>query len=82
MKQTTVEKLFTLFDETATVLENELECTYLEALAETGENIFHHEILQTEISEVAKKKLKSIMESSLVLLTIRKIFEKLFNWLV
>lgn len=35
-----VEELFTLFNETALILQEELACSYLEALAETGENLF------------------------------------------
>ncbi|MEW9051744.1 MAG: class I SAM-dependent methyltransferase [Neobacillus sp.] len=53
-----VEQLFTLFNETAIVLQEELECTYLEALAETGENLFHGSILQEELSELSQKRLK------------------------
>jgi site-specific DNA-methyltransferase (adenine-specific) len=57
-----VEKLFTLFNETALVLQEELGCTYLEALAETGENIFHGSILQEELSELSVKRLKKQYE--------------------
>ncbi len=57
MKQTPVEELFHVFDETANLLVNELNCTYLEALAETGENIFHNQVLQDEVSEMTKKRL-------------------------
>ncbi|OLS41421.1 class I SAM-dependent methyltransferase [Bacillus sp. MRMR6] len=53
-----VEQLFTLFNETAIVLQEELECTYLEALAETGENLFHGSILQEELSELSQKRIK------------------------
>jgi site-specific DNA-methyltransferase (adenine-specific) len=57
MKIAPVEQLFTLFNETALVLQEELSCTYLEALAETGENLFHGSILQDEISEITEKRL-------------------------
>lgn len=57
-----VEKLFTLFNETALVIQEELECTYLEALAETGENIFQGSILQEELSELSVKRLKKQYE--------------------
>jgi site-specific DNA-methyltransferase (adenine-specific) len=53
-----VEQLFTLFNETALVLQEELSCTYLEALAETGENLFHGSVLQDELSEITEKRLK------------------------
>ncbi|MEH7252476.1 class I SAM-dependent methyltransferase [Neobacillus niacini] len=58
MKIAPVEQLFTLFNETALVLQEELSCTYLEALAETGENLFHGSILQDEVSELTEKRLK------------------------
>lgn len=58
MQQVPVEVIFKALDETAILLQNELDCTYLEAIAETGENIFQETVLQEdEISEVAKKKL-------------------------
>jgi site-specific DNA-methyltransferase (adenine-specific) len=57
MKIAPVEQLFTLFNETALVLQEELSCTYLEALAETGENLFHGSILQEEVSEITEKRL-------------------------
>jgi site-specific DNA-methyltransferase (adenine-specific) len=57
-----VEQLFTLFNETAIVLQEELNCTFLEALAETGENLFHGSILQEELSELTVKRLKKQYE--------------------
>lgn len=57
MIETPLERLFKTLDETATLLEKELDCSYLEALAETGENIFHDKVLQEEVSEVTKKRL-------------------------
>jgi site-specific DNA-methyltransferase (adenine-specific) len=58
-----VEDLFTIFNETATIMQEELQCTYLEALAETGENLFHESILQEELSELTVKRLKKSYES-------------------
>ncbi|XJZ26485.1 class I SAM-dependent methyltransferase [Bacillota bacterium Lsc_1132] len=58
MKISPVEQLFTLFNETANTLQDELSCTYLEALAETGENLFHGSVLQDELSELTIKRLK------------------------
>jgi site-specific DNA-methyltransferase (adenine-specific) len=62
MKTSPVEDLFTLFNETALALQEELSCTYLEALAETGENLFHGSILQDEVSEITVKRLKKQYE--------------------
>lgn len=56
---TPVERLFTVVDETARILQEELQCTYLEAVAETGENLFHGDVLQDEVSELNAKRLKS-----------------------
>lgn len=58
LKISPVEKLFTLFNETAVNLQEELSITYLEALAETGENIFEGTILQDELSELSVRKLE------------------------
>jgi site-specific DNA-methyltransferase (adenine-specific) len=58
LKVSPVEKLFTVFNETALILQEELECTYLEALAETGENFFEGTILQEGLSELSYKRLE------------------------
>ncbi|WP_312470001.1 class I SAM-dependent methyltransferase [Neobacillus sp.] len=58
MKISPVEQLFTLFNETALILQEEISCSYLEALAETGENLFQGSILQAELSELTVKRLK------------------------
>ena len=58
MTLTNIEKIFTTFDTTASILQEELSCTYLEALAETSENIFHGSVLQDELSELTKKRLE------------------------
>ncbi|KON86748.1 hypothetical protein AF332_08030 [Sporosarcina globispora] len=63
MKITPVEDLFTILNETATIMQEELHCTYLEALAETGENLFHESILQDELSELTVKRLRKSYES-------------------
>ncbi|WP_421380479.1 class I SAM-dependent methyltransferase [Bacillus salacetis] len=52
------EMLFNVLDETALILQEELSCTYLEAIAETGENLFHQDILQDELTELTKKRLQ------------------------
>lgn len=62
MKVSSVEQLFTLFNETALLLQEELNCTYLEALAETGENLFQGSILQDEVSELTEKRLSKQYE--------------------
>jgi site-specific DNA-methyltransferase (adenine-specific) len=62
MKISPVETLFTVFNETAIFLQEELSCTYLEALAATGENLFHNSILQEELSELTVKRLKKQYE--------------------
>ncbi|QED48933.1 class I SAM-dependent methyltransferase [Cytobacillus dafuensis] len=63
MNSTPVEELFTVFNETAMIIQEELACTYLEALAETGENIFHGSILQEELSELTVKRLRKNYET-------------------
>ncbi|WP_400242785.1 class I SAM-dependent methyltransferase [Niallia sp. JL1B1071] len=74
-----VEELFTVFNETALIIQEELEYTYLESLALTGENIFQEAILQEELSELSKKRLrKSYEEIKLAKYTkeeIRKAFQ-------
>ena len=57
MKTTPVEQLFHELDETAQILQEELSCTYLDALGETGENFFHGKVIQEEVSELSKKRL-------------------------
>lgn len=63
MKMTPVEDLFTVINETATILQEELSITFLEALAETGENIFQQSILQEDISELTLRRLRKSYES-------------------
>ena len=45
-----VENAFHVLDETARIIESECNCTYIEALAETAENIFHYYLLQDELN--------------------------------
>jgi site-specific DNA-methyltransferase (adenine-specific) len=74
-----VESLFGIINETATLLQEELACSYLEAVAETGENLFQGDVLQEEASELTKKRLnKKYGEVSLSQLeneNIRKAFQ-------
>ncbi|CAG9623343.1 class I SAM-dependent methyltransferase [Sutcliffiella rhizosphaerae] len=58
MSITKLENTFSLFDTTANIMQEELQCTYLEALAETAENLFHGNVLQEELSEVTKRRLE------------------------
>ncbi|HHY72721.1 MAG TPA: class I SAM-dependent methyltransferase [Bacillus bacterium] len=51
-----MEKLFRLFDNSTTMLMNELQISYLDALAETGENLFEGEILQ-DLDTFTKRRL-------------------------
>ena len=62
MKISPVEELFTVMDQSALILQEELSCTYLEAIAETGENLFHGSILQSELNELTKKKLAKLYQ--------------------
>ncbi|EEM26806.1 hypothetical protein bthur0003_44970 [Bacillus thuringiensis serovar thuringiensis str. T01001] len=52
-----METLFSIFDSSAVVLRKELDVTYLEALVETGDNLFEGAILQEELSESAIERL-------------------------
>lgn len=56
---TEVEQLFQTIDDTATIVQEQCSLSYLEALAETGENLFH-ESVQQPLDEVHKKKLKNM----------------------
>lgn len=57
MNKFPMEKLFEMINETAEILQEELKCTYLEALAETGDNLFHQTVMQPELSELTEKRL-------------------------
>ena len=60
LKTTPLEQLFNEFDETTQILQEELSCTYLDALGETGENFFHGKVIQEEVSELSRKRLNKI----------------------
>jgi len=79
LKFESIEQAFQLFEQTAIIIEQECNCTYLEALAETAENIFHRSILQEELSEMTKKRLLKQYDqvdfSQLDEETIRKAFQ-------
>lgn len=63
MKITPVEDLFSVINDTATILQEELSISFLEALAETGENLFQQAILQEDLSEISTKRLRKSYES-------------------
>lgn len=63
MKISPVEDLFSVINDTATILQEELSITFLESLAETGENIFQNTILQEDLSELTEKRLRKSYES-------------------
>jgi site-specific DNA-methyltransferase (adenine-specific) len=62
VKISPVEELFTVMNETALIIQDELSCTYLEALANTGENLFQGSILQVELNDLAKKRLEKLYQ--------------------
>ncbi|MBM7660536.1 site-specific DNA-methyltransferase (adenine-specific) [Bacillus mesophilus] len=65
MTMTTMESWFTKVDQTASLIQEELEVSYLEAVYLTGVNLFEGVILQEEIlhNEVLSKRLKKEYES-------------------
>lgn len=48
MTKSVAQDLFQVFDRTTVILQDSLELSYLEALYETGENLFQGEVLQTD----------------------------------
>lgn len=58
-----MEKLFQLFDNSTTIIMNELHISYLDALAETGENLFEGEILQ-DLDSFTKRRLQKEYEGA------------------
>lgn len=52
-----VENLFSFINETAQMIQKEIDCPYIEAVAEAGDSLFHGEILQEGLSETAKNKI-------------------------
>lgn len=76
---TQMEQLFQVFNETTVQLQNELQCTYLEALAETGENMFQGSILQEEVSEIGRKQLEKSYQTIKLELIDKSIIRKSFQ---
>lgn len=62
VKISPVEELFTLINETAQIIQEEISCTFLEALAETGENLFQGTIVQEEFSQLNRKRLEKLYD--------------------
>lgn len=74
-----IEKLFTIFNESAETLSKELEDPYIEGLADTGENFFHQAILQEDLSELSKKKLDQLYRSANLSLYTKEEIRKAFQ---
>ncbi|WP_046176701.1 class I SAM-dependent methyltransferase [Domibacillus indicus] len=64
MKELTVEALFNVFDESAALLSRLLGISYLEALGETAENLFHGHVLQEELNEMDEKRLQKLYKEA------------------
>ncbi|MGG1689449.1 class I SAM-dependent methyltransferase [Heyndrickxia ginsengihumi] len=60
MSESPVEKIFEVLNESSQILQHSLSCTYLEALAETGENLFEGKILQEGLKDNTIKKLEDL----------------------
>lgn len=60
--ETTVEQFFHVLDQSATLLQNQLSVTYLEAVVQTGENLFQKDVLQ-QLDPVAKESLRTLYQS-------------------
>jgi site-specific DNA-methyltransferase (adenine-specific) len=58
-----LENLFAVINETADLIAKECQLSYIEAVAETGDNIFHSAILQDGLSEITVKNLKRKYET-------------------
>jgi site-specific DNA-methyltransferase (adenine-specific) len=56
---TNTEKLFQVLDDSSEIIENAVGVTYLEALAESGENLFQQAVLQ-QLSAEEKKQLEDL----------------------
>lgn len=76
---TAVETLFSIFDTSSILLRKELDVTYLEALIETGDNLFEGAILQhglhTSTSERLQTEYNTYQDSSYMSEDIRKAFQ-------
>lgn len=73
-----IEKVFQVFDNSATTMMNELNITYLEALAETSENLFEGDIIQ-ELDSFTKKRLLKEYESINISQVPNEIMRKAFQ---
>lgn len=62
MQKTPLELIFGVFDRSSEILQKELACTYLEALVETGENLFYREIVQEGLDDLTKRRLQKIYD--------------------
>ncbi|WP_270179589.1 class I SAM-dependent methyltransferase [Alkalihalobacillus sp. CinArs1] len=62
MNELTVENLFNILDESTLVIQNKLDMTYLEALVETGLNLFEESVLQEELDDETIERLKKLYE--------------------
>jgi site-specific DNA-methyltransferase (adenine-specific) len=58
-----IENLFSVINETADLIAKECQLTFIEAVAETGENLFHGSIMQGNLSEIAVKNLQRKYET-------------------
>ncbi len=58
---TNMEKLFQVMDESAQLLAEELDTVYLDALAETAENLYEGRVLQ-ELNDLSSRKLQKIYD--------------------
>lgn len=59
----TMESFFGVLDESAQLISTALDLSYLEALSETADNVFHGAVLQEEINETDKKRLEKQYET-------------------
>ncbi|MGM7720845.1 class I SAM-dependent methyltransferase [uncultured Metabacillus sp.] len=58
-----IENLFAVINETAELIAKECQMTYIEAVSETGDNLFQGSILQEGLSEITQKSLKRKYEA-------------------
>lgn len=73
-----MEKLFQVFDNTAAIIMNELNISYLEALAETGENLFEGKILQ-DLESFSTRRLEKEYETIDITTVPRETIRKAFQ---
>ena len=81
MSELTVENLFNVLDESTLVIQNKLEISYLEALVETGLNLFENKVLQEELDADTIVRLKNLYDSCSLEGAKKKQYEKGSNWL-